>query len=225
LSEQRRAGPTPRTTVGRLPERARYDRDTICAILDEGLVCHVGFVADGQPFVIPATYARWDDRLVIHGSAASRMVKALAGGAAACVSVTLLDGLVLARSAFHHTMNYRSVVVVGTATEVVDPQEKLRALAAIVEHVAPGRGASVRPPSEIELRATRVVTLPLDEASAKLRTGPPKDDEDDYALPVWAGEIPLGLEPGPAVADPRLAPGIAVPPDVQLWRRPGRPRR
>ena len=211
--------------MGRLPERARYDRDTIRAILDEGLVCHVGFVADGQPFVIPATYARWDDRLVIHGSAASRMVKALAGGAAACVSVTLLDGLVLARSAFHHSMNYRSVVVVGTATEVVDPQEKLRALEAIVEHVAPGRGASVRPPSEIELRATRVVTLPLDEASAKLRTGPPKDDEDDYALPVWAGEIPLGLEPGPAVADPRLAPGTAVPPDVQLWRRPARPRR
>lgn len=225
MSEQRRAGPTPRTTVERLPERARYDRDTIRAILDEGLVCHVGFVADGRPFVIPSTYARWDDRLVIHGSAASRMVKALAGGAAACVSVTLLDGLVLARSAFHHSMNYRSVVVVGTASEVVDPQEKLRALAAIVEHVAPGRGASVRPPSEIELRATRVVTLPLDEASAKLRTGPPKDDEDDYALPVWAGEIPLGLEPGPAVADPRLAPGIAVPPDVQLWRRPGRPRR
>lgn len=211
--------------MGRLPERARYDRDTIHAILDEGLVCHVGFVADGQPFVIPTTYARQGDRVVIHGSAASRMVKALASGAAACVSVTLLDGLVLARSAFHHSMNYRSVVVVGAATEVVDPQEKLRALEAIVEHVAPGRGASVRPPSEIELRATRVVTLPLDEASAKLRTGPPKDDEDDYALPVWAGEIPLGLEPGPAVPDPRLAPGIAVPPDVQLWRRPGRPRR
>ena len=222
MSEQRRAGPSPRTTVGRLPERARYDRDTIRAILDEGLVCHVGFVADGQPFVIPSTYARWDDRLVIHGSAASRMVRALAGGAPACASVTLLDGLVLARSAFHHSMNYRSVVVVGTATEVVEPEEKLRALEAIVEHVAPGRGASVRPPSEIELRATRVVTLPLDEASAKLRTGPPKDDEDDYALPVWAGEIPLGLEPGRAVADPRLAPGIAVPPHVQLWRRPRR---
>jgi len=222
LSEQRHAGPSPRTTVGRLPERARYDLDTIRAILDEGLVCHVGFVADGQPFVIPSTYARWDDRLVIHGSAASRMVRALAGGAAACASVTLLDGLVLARSAFHHSVNYRSVVVVGTATEVVDPEEKLRALGAIVEHVAPGRGASVRPPSEIELRATRVVTLPLDEASAKVRTGPPKDDEDDYALPVWAGEIPLGLEPGRAVADPRLAPGIAVPPHVLLWRRPRR---
>jgi nitroimidazol reductase NimA-like FMN-containing flavoprotein (pyridoxamine 5'-phosphate oxidase superfamily) len=222
LSEERRAGPTPRTTVGRLPERARYDRDAIHAILDEGLVCHVGFVADGQPFVIAATYARWDDRLVIHGSAASRMMKALAGGAPVCASVTLLDGLVLARSAFHHSMNYRSVVVVGTAAEIVDPLEKLRALEAIVEHVAPGRGASVRPPSEIELRATRVVTLPLDEASAKVRTGPPKDDEEDYALPVWAGEIPLALQPGPAAADPLLAPGIALPPEVLGWRRPRR---
>jgi nitroimidazol reductase NimA-like FMN-containing flavoprotein (pyridoxamine 5'-phosphate oxidase superfamily) len=222
LSEEHRGGPTPRTTVRRLPDRARYDRDTIHAILDEGLVCHVGFVADGQPFVVPATYARWDDRLVIHGSAASRMVKALAGGAPACVSVTLLDGLVLARSGFHHSMNYRSVVVVGTATEITDPAEKLRALDAIVEHVAPGRVASVRPPSENELRATRVVTLPLDEASAKLRTGPPKDDEADYALPVWAGEIPLGLQPGPPLADPRLAPGIAVPPEVARWRRPRR---
>jgi nitroimidazol reductase NimA-like FMN-containing flavoprotein (pyridoxamine 5'-phosphate oxidase superfamily) len=208
--------------VGRLPERARYDPDTIRAILDEGLVCHVGFVADGQPFVVAATYARWDDRLVIHGSAASRMMKTLAGGAPACASVTLLDGLVLARSAFHHSMNYRSVVVVGTATEVVDPAEKLRALEAIVEHVAPGRGASVRPPSEIEMRATRVVTLPLDEASAKVRTGPPKDDEEDYALPVWAGEIPLALQPGPPKDDPLLAPGIAPPPEVLDWRRPRR---
>ena len=222
MSEEHRGGPTPRTTVRRLPDRARYDRDTIHAILDEGLVCHVGFVADGQPFVVPATYARWDDRLVIHGSAASRMVKALAGGAPACVSVTLLDGLVLARSGFHHSMNYRSVVVVGTATEVTDPAEKLRALDAIVEHVAPGRVASVRPPSENELRATRVVTLPLDEASAKVRTGPPKDDEADYALPVWAGEIPLGLRPSPPVADPRLAFGIAVPPEVAGWQRPRR---
>jgi hypothetical protein len=222
LSEEHRAGPTPRTTVRRLPDRARYDRDTVHAILDEGLVCHVGFVADGQPFVVPATYARWEDRLVIHGSAASRMVKALAGGAPACVSVTLLDGLVLARSGFHHSMNYRSVVVVGTATEITDPAEKLRALDAIVEHVAPGRVASVRPPSANELRATRVVTLPLDEASAKVRTGPPKDDEADYALTVWAGEIPLGLQPGPPIADPRLAPGIAVPPEVARWRRPRR---
>jgi len=225
LSEERSAGPTPRTTVRRLPDRARYDRDTINAILDEGLVCHVGFVAEGQPFVVPSTYARWGDRLVIHGSAASRMVMALAGGSPACVSVTLLDGLVLARSGFHHSMNYRSVIVVGTPTEVTDPAEKRRALDALVEHVAPGRAAIVRPPSDNELRATRVVTLTLDEASAKVRTGPPKDDEADYALPVWAGEIPLVLQPSRPVADPRLAPGTAVPPEVATWARPGRPRR
>jgi uncharacterized protein len=208
--------------VRRLPERARYDRDTIHSILDEGLVCHVGFVAEGQPFVIPSAYARVDDRLVIHGSAASRMVKALAGGAPACVTVTLLDGLVLARSGFHHSMNYRSVVVVGSATEVTDPAEKRRALDAIVEHVVPGRVASVRPPSEKELQATRVVALPLDEASAKVRTGPPKDDEADHALAVWAGELPLRLERLEPVADPRLAPGIAPPPEVSRWRRPRR---
>ena len=216
------SGPTPRTTVRRLPERARYDRATVHAILDEGLVCHVGFVHEGQPFVVPSAYARVGDRLVIHGSAASRMVKALAGGAPACATVTLLDGLVLARSGFHHSVNYRSVVVVGTATEVTDPAEKRRALDAIVEHVAPGRAASVRPPSENELRATRVVTLPLDEASAKVRTGPPKDDEADYALAVWAGELPLRLEPFEPVADPRLGPGIEPPPHVTGWRR-GRP--
>jgi hypothetical protein len=205
--------------VRRLPDRARYDRETIHAILDEGLVCHVGFVDGGQPFVIPTTYARLGERLVVHGSAASRMVKALAAGGPACVTVTLLDGLVLARSGFHHSMNFRSVVVVGTATELTEPAEKRRALDAIVEHVVPGRVASVRPPSENELRATRVVTLPLDEASAKVRTGPPKDDEDDYALPVWAGELPLRLEPLEPVADPRLVAGTKLPPEVSLWRR------
>jgi len=215
-------GPTPRTTVRRLPDRARYDRDTVHAILDEGLVCHVGFVDEGQPFVIPSSYARVGDRLVLHGSAASRMLRALAGGAPACVTVTLLDGLVLARSGFHHSMNFRSVVVLGRATEVTDPGEKRLALDAIVEHVAPGRAAGVRPPSEGELRATRVVWLPLDEASAKVRTGPPKDDEADYALPVWAGELPLRLEPLEPIADPRLGPGIEPPPHVTGWRR-GRP--
>lgn len=210
--------PTPRTTVRRLPDRARYDRATVHAILDEGLVCHVGFVDAGQPFVIPSSYARVGDRLVLHGSAASRMVKALAAGAPACVTVTLLDGLVLARSGFHHSMNYRSVVVLGTAAEVTDPEEKRRALDAIVEHVAPGRAASVRPPSGNELRATRVVALPLDEASAKVRTGPPKDDEADYALPVWAGELPLRLEPLAPVADPH-GPAVPPPPHVTGWRR------
>jgi nitroimidazol reductase NimA-like FMN-containing flavoprotein (pyridoxamine 5'-phosphate oxidase superfamily) len=210
--------------VGRLPERARYDRDTIHSILDEGLVCHVGFVADGQPFVVAATYARWDDRLVIHGSAASRMMKTLAGGAPACASVTLLDGLVLARSAFHHSMNYRSVVVVGTPREIVLPAEKTRALDAIVEHIVPGRLGSVRGASEQELRGTRVVAFALDEASAKLRTGPPKDDEEDYALPAWAGELPLRLRALEPVADPRLTPGIALPEHVSAWRRGGRRR-
>jgi nitroimidazol reductase NimA-like FMN-containing flavoprotein (pyridoxamine 5'-phosphate oxidase superfamily) len=210
--------PTPRTTVRRLPDRARYDRATVHAILDEGLVCHVGFVDGGQPFVIPSAYARVDDRLVLHGSAASRMVKALAGGAPACVTVTLLDGLVLARSGFHHSMNYRSVVVLATATEITDPEEKRRALDAIVEHVVPGRVTHVRPPSEKELRATRVVALPLDEASAKVRTGPPKDDEADYALPVWAGELPLRLEPLAPVEDPH-GPTGPPPPHVTGWRR------
>ena len=216
--------PTPRTTVKRLPDRARYDRATVDAILDEGLVCHVGFVDEGQPFVIPSTYARQGDRLLVHGSAASRMMKALAGGAPACVTVTLLDGLVLARSGFHHSMNYRSVVVLGRGTEIVDTDEKRRALDAIVEHVAPGRVASVRPPSEGELRASRVVALSLDEASAKVRTGPPKDDEEDYALPVWAGELPLRLEPLAPVPDPRKGPGPALAPPAHVtgWRRPRR---
>jgi hypothetical protein len=225
LSGERQGGPTPRTTVRRLPDRARYDRDTVHAILDEGLVCHVGFVDEGQPFVIPSSYARVGDRLVLHGSAASRMVKALAGGAPACVTVTLLDGLVLARSGFHHSMNFRSVVVLGRAAEITDPGEKRLALDAIVDHVAPGRAASVRPPSEGELRATRVVWLPLDEASAKVRTGPPKDDETDLALDVWAGELPLRLEAQEPVPDPQLGPGIAPPPDGTGWRRPRGRRR
>jgi len=205
--------------VRRLPERGRYDRQTVESILDEGLVCHVGFVDGGQPFVVPSAYARLGDRLVIHGSAASRMVNVLAAGAPACVTVTLLDGLVLARSGFHHSMNYRSVVVLGAATEVTAPEEKRRALDAIVEHVVPGRVAAVRPPSEKELRATRVVALPLDEISAKVRTGPPKDDEADYTLGVWAGELPLGLGPLEPVADPRLAAGLDPPPHVTGWRR------
>jgi hypothetical protein len=214
--------PTPRSTVRRLPDRARYDRATVDAILDEGLVCHVGFEDAGQPYVIPSVYARQGDRLVIHGSAASRMIKVLASGAPACVTVTLLDGLVLARSQFHHSMNYRSVVVLGRASEIVEPDEKRRALESIVEHVASGRAASVRPPNGKELRATRVVAIALDEASAKVRTGPPKDDEEDYALPVWAGELPLRLEPLALVADPRLGSAIPPPPHVTGWRRPRR---
>jgi nitroimidazol reductase NimA-like FMN-containing flavoprotein (pyridoxamine 5'-phosphate oxidase superfamily) len=216
------SGPTPRSTVRRLPDRARYDRASVDAILDEGLVCHVGFVDDGRAYVIPSAYARQGDRLVLHGSAASRMLKVLAAGTPACVTVTLLDGLVLARSGFHHSMNYRSAVVLGRATEIVDPGETRRALEAIVEHVAPGRAGSVRAPNDRELRATRVVAIPLDEASAKVRTGPPKDDEEDYALPVWAGELPLRLEPLAPVADPHSGPAIPPPPHVTGWRRPRR---
>lgn len=181
----------------------------------------MGFVDAGQPFVIPTVFARIGDRILIHGSAASRMIGVLATGAAACVTVTLVDGLVLARSAFHHSINYRSVVVLGTASEISDPLEKRRALDAIVEHIAPGRLAEVRAPSELELRATRVVAFSLDEASAKLRTGPPKDDEEDYALPVWAGELPLRLTPLAPVADPRLAAGTPLPSHVSGWRRSG----
>jgi nitroimidazol reductase NimA-like FMN-containing flavoprotein (pyridoxamine 5'-phosphate oxidase superfamily) len=182
-------------------------------------VCHVGFVDEGQPFVIPTGYARIGDRLVIHGSAASRMLKALAAGSPACVTVTILDGLVLARSTFHHSMNYRSVVVLGRAAEITDPEEKRRALDAIVEHIVPGRAPHVRGASENELRATRVFAFALDEASAKVRSGPPKDDEEDYALPAWAGVLPLRLAPDPPVADPELPPGVALPEHVAGWRR------
>lgn len=211
--------PTARTRVERVPKRASYDRATIEAILDEGLVCHVGFVADGQPYVIPTTYGRAGDRLYLHGSSASRMLQTLAGGLPACVTVTLLDGLVLARSAFHHSMNFRSVVLLGTAVLVTNQAERMAALEAIAEHVVRGRWAEVRGPNEQELGATAVLRLPIAEASAKIRTGPPVDDEEDYAFPCWAGVIPLALTPGPPVPDPRLAPGIAPPPAIRDYRR------
>jgi nitroimidazol reductase NimA-like FMN-containing flavoprotein (pyridoxamine 5'-phosphate oxidase superfamily) len=221
---RRSGGPTSRTTVRRLPERGHYDAATIHAILDAAFICHVGFVDGGQPFVIPTAFARLGDRLVLHGSAASRMLKTLVTGAPACVTVTLVDGLVLARSAFHHSINYRSVVVVGSATEITDPDEKTRTLDAIVEHIVPGRLGEVRAPTENELKATRAVWFPLDEASAKLRTGPPKDDDEDYALRVWAGELPLRLTPQTPVADPRLPDGIPLPEHVSGWPRgPRRP--
>jgi nitroimidazol reductase NimA-like FMN-containing flavoprotein (pyridoxamine 5'-phosphate oxidase superfamily) len=171
--------------------------------------------------VIPTAFARVGDEVVIHGSAASRMLKRLGEGAPACLTVTLLDGLVLARSAFHHSMNYRSVVVLASAREIVDAEAKARALDAIVDHVVPGRRAHVRGASPLELKATRVMAFPLDEASAKLRSGPPKDDEEDYALATWAGELPLRLVPQPALADPRLPPGVPLPAHVSGWRRGG----
>lgn len=210
---------SPRTTLRRLPSRGRFDRASVNSILDEALLCHVGFVVEGQPFVIPTIHARLGDRLYVHGSAASRMLRTLGGGVPVCVTVTLLDGLVLARSAFHHSMNYRSVVVLGTAQEATDAAEKETALTAIVEHVMRGRSAQVRPPNPLELKATSVLSLPIEEASAKIRTGPPVDDEEDYALPVWAGVLPLSLVAGAPVDDPRLPAGMAPPANVSAYRR------
>ncbi len=213
--------PTPRTAVRRLPKRGVYDRAAVFAILDEALVCHVGFARDGQPFVIPTIFTRVEDRLYVHGSAASRMLDALAEGIDACVTVTLVDGLVLARSAFHHSMNYRSVVVLGRARLVIDPEEKRAALEAIVEHVVPGRSREVRAPSERELLATSVLRLDLVEVSAKIRTGPPVDDPEDMDLPCWAGEIPLRLVAQAPVADPQLGAGVEAPPIARNYRRGG----
>lgn len=191
---------TDRTRVRRLAERGHYETETIHAILDEALLCHVGFVVDGQPVVIPTIHWRDGETLYVHGSAASRMLRSLRDGVDACVTVTLLDGLVLARSAFHHSMNYRSVVVFGKAREVGE-DEKLRALDSLVEHVVRGRSKEVRAPNLKELKQTLVLALPIDEASAKIRTGGPVDDEEDYALPVWAGVVPLTLTPGEPLAD------------------------
>ena len=212
--------PTPRTTLRRLPARGHFDRATVNAILDEALVCHVGFVSDGQPFVIPTIHARVGDHVFVHGSAASRMLKTLQGGLPVCLTVTLVDGLVLARSAFHHSMNYRSVVVLGDAEAVTDNGEKWDALHAIVEHVAPGRWSEVREPSAKELAGTLVLRLPIEEASAKVRTGPPLDDEEDYALECWAGVLPLRLTPGAPVPDPRMPEGRPLPASVTGYARP-----
>lgn len=213
--------PSERTRVRRLPKRGAYDRATIDAILDEGLICHLGFVADGAPLVIPTGYARDGDRLLLHGSRTSASMRALAAGAKACVTVTLLDGLVLARSAFHHSMNYRSVVVLGVATEITEPAEKRAVLDVLVEHLVPGRTADARGPDDRELELTTVVALPLDEASAKVRTGGPSDDEEDHDLPIWAGVVPLALRAGTEVDDGTVAPGAPAPGYVTDYRRPG----
>ena len=211
--------PTQRTTLKQVPKRGHYERDLVYQILDEGLVCHVGFVANGQPYVIPTAYGRVEDKLYIHGSPASRMLRSLQTGIDVCVTVTLIDGLVLARSAFHHSMNYRSVVVFGTATTVQDTDQKLEALYAFSEHIVAGRWAEVRPPSRQELAGTLVLALPLSEASAKVRTGPPVDDEADYALPVWAGEIPLKVVATQPINDPRLGSEIQPPTYVCNYSR------
>jgi nitroimidazol reductase NimA-like FMN-containing flavoprotein (pyridoxamine 5'-phosphate oxidase superfamily) len=217
-----RFDPTPRSTVRRIPARGVYDRTVINAILDEALVCHVGFVDDGQPVVIPMLHARVDDRLYIHGSNASRAFRLLSEGVPACVTVTLLDGLVLARSAFHHSANYRSVVVLAKGDLVRDRDEKNRILLGLVEHVVPGRWYDSRRPTEKELNATAVVGFPLDESSAKIRTGPPKDDDEDYSLPVWAGLLPFALTPGQPQPDPALPPHIPLPDYIRNYQRPGR---
>ncbi len=211
--------PTQRTRLNRRPERGSHELDAVFAILDEALICHIGFSHDNQPYVLPTTHARIADRLYVHGSVASRMLKTLRGGVPVCVTVTLVDGLVLARSAFHHSMNYRSAVILGTAVEVTDPAHKRQAFNALVEHIVPGRTAQVRAANEQELKATAVLCLPIAEASAKARTGPPIDLEDDYALPCWAGVVPLAMQARTPVADPRLAPGVAPPAEVAAYRR------
>jgi nitroimidazol reductase NimA-like FMN-containing flavoprotein (pyridoxamine 5'-phosphate oxidase superfamily) len=214
-----RFAPTERTTLKRLPKRAEYDRARVYAILDEALICHVGFVADGQPVVIPTGYGRIGDVFYIHGSAASRMLRTLGEGIDVCVTVTLVDGLVLARSAFHHSFNYRSVVVFGKARVVTKAAEKMAALRAFTEHVIPGRWAEVRAPNESELKATTVLALALQEASAKIRTGPPIDDEEDHALPVWAGVLPLRLATSKPIDDEQLQSGIRLPRYVRDYQR------
>jgi nitroimidazol reductase NimA-like FMN-containing flavoprotein (pyridoxamine 5'-phosphate oxidase superfamily) len=203
--------PTTRTRVVREPHRGVYDKEVIKRILDEGFICHLGFTVDNQPFVIPTAYGRLGDNLYIHGSVASRMLRQMDQGVPVCLTVTLLDGLVLARSIFNQSMNYRSVVVLGTAVAVRDQQEKIEALRALSEHIIPGRWADVRQPNEKELKATLVMRLPLTEVSAKIRTGPPIDEEEDYRLPVWAGVLPLELVPGVAIRDPKCDQSLSPP--------------
>jgi nitroimidazol reductase NimA-like FMN-containing flavoprotein (pyridoxamine 5'-phosphate oxidase superfamily) len=213
--------PTDRTTVVREPQRAVYDRGAIYQILDEGLVCHVGIASGEQPFVIPTMYARVGDAIYFHGSAASRLLRHAGEGVPVCVTVTLIDGLVLARSVFNHSMNYRSVVALGAATVVEDPEEKVAALAAFTEKILPGRWNDARRPNEQELKATNILRLPLTEVSAKVRSGAVEDDAADYELPVWAGIIPLHLAAEPPQRDSRCDTSIPVPPYAAAYRRPG----
>jgi uncharacterized protein len=211
--------PTQRTRVVREPQRAVYDRDTVYRILDEAFICHVGFAVEDQPFVIPTSYGRKDANLYLHGSAASRMLRHMKESVPVCVTVTLLDGLVLARSIFNQSMNYRSVVVLGKATLVEDSDEKLAALQALSEHILPGRWDDTRQPNERELKATFVLRVPIEEFSAKVRTGPPVDDEEDYSFPTWAGVIPLVTRIGDPINDPRLDPACALPKYVRNYSR------
>ena len=212
---------TPRTTLHRRPTRGTYDRATVHAILDEALVCQLGFVSDGQPFVLPTMFVRDEERVFVHGAAAGRFMRTLAEGIDACFSVTLLDGLVLARSAFHHSMNYRSVVVLGRASEVTGRDEKVRAMGLLVDKVSPGRSALARGPIDKEIRVTAILSIALDEVSAKIRVGPPVDDEDDMTVPVWAGVVPVTLQASSPVVDghaydaPALPRGVRAPGSVR----------
>ena len=217
---------TKRTELGRFPARGSHDWETIKQILDTGFLAHIGFCVNGQPFVIPTLYGRDGERLYLHGSAASRMLGELETGILTCVSVTLLDGLVLARSAFDHSMNYRSVVAFGTARKVAEPEHKLKALRVISEHLIAGRWEHVREPSQKELKATTVLEFSIEEASSKVRSGPPVDDESDYGLPVWAGVLPLEVKSRPPVPDERIVDGVEIPDyvrnfDARLNRRVG----
>ncbi|HKE06388.1 MAG TPA: pyridoxamine 5'-phosphate oxidase family protein [Candidatus Acidoferrum sp.] len=211
--------PTEHTQVKRLPKRGKYDRKTVHAILDAAFVCHVGFCVEGQPYVIPTNYGRSGDTVYLHGSAASRMLRTLSEGVPVCVTVTLVDGLVLARSAFHHSVNYRSVVMLGAARLVEDPAEKMEALRLFTEHVMKGRWDEVRWPTEQEMKATTVLALPLEEVSAKVRTGGPVDDEADYTLPVWAGVLPLEMVPQEPIADPQRKVDQPLPAYIKNYSR------
>ena len=211
--------PTERTRVVREPHRGAYDRETIYRILDEGYVCHVGFAVDSQPYVIPTLFARIGDAIYFHGSAASRMLRNVSDGIPVCVTVTLIDGFVLARSVFNHSMNYRSVVALGNAGLVEAPEEKLEALHAFTEKILPGRWNDARQPNEKELKATSILRLPLTEVSAKIRVGPPEDDAPDYALPVWAGVIPLSLTPGAPIRDEKCDASIPTPAYAAQYKR------
>jgi nitroimidazol reductase NimA-like FMN-containing flavoprotein (pyridoxamine 5'-phosphate oxidase superfamily) len=223
MSGRQRAG--GRAAVRRLPELARYDAESVARVLDAGVVAHVGIVDAGAPVVVPMVYGRIGRELFLHGSVASRLLRALGAGAPVCVTVTVVDGVLLARSAFNTSMSYRSVVVHGVARSVDAEAERLEALRAVLEHLVPGHWARQRPPNERELAQTRVVALPLDEASVKVSTGPVTDEDEDYALPHWAGELPLLLEPQPPVADHRLAPGTPSPPSVAGFGATFRARR
>jgi nitroimidazol reductase NimA-like FMN-containing flavoprotein (pyridoxamine 5'-phosphate oxidase superfamily) len=213
--------PSARTEIRHHRERARYDRATVDAVLRQGLICHVAFVEGGRPFVVPTTYAPFDGGIVLHGAIAGRMIGVLASGAQVSIGVTLLDGLVLARSAMHHSMNFRSVVLFGTGVAIVEKPRKRAALAALVEHVVPGRGPFVRLPTDAELDRTGVVWFPVDEASAKVRTGPPLDAVADRELREWSGTLPLRAAAGPPECDPANTFGLGVPEHVATWSRGG----